>query len=1032
MRSSDGKINRRYNKKDVRTPLVIILGALLILLIVVMPKQPVNMAVNGAGLDSSLHRGLELSEIMSDNASTLPDDHGLFGDWVEIVNTTDGDMNIKNVGLSDRSDRIKFLFPDMSLAPGERVVVFCDDTNANEAGSVLHAKMKLSSYGDTVFLFDASGVAIDHVTVPTLNQDESYCKVNGEWVSSNEASPGFPNTIDGHLDYLKSYQVNPGAVVINEIMAAPRSGLRDEDGELSDWIELYNTTDTAIDLSQYALSDDDTRPVKWTFPAGAVIAPHGYYLVFCSGKNKLEAATLYPHTNFAVSAERETIVLSSLTGQLMDRVTIDNLPRDMTYGRDPYTLEWKVFTLGTPGAPNNISGAARADEYLRAKNPYSVYITEVMSSADAVVAVKGERASDYVELYNAGSAYVDVSGWGLSDNINWPRKWTFPQGAVIYPGEYKVILLDKSASAGSDASRLHASFALSSAGGEMMTLSDSRGEVVDRLYVPRVPTDYSYGRSLGKDGFFYYDAPTPGQGNGTGFTGFSEKPSFSVAGGLYEGQIDVEVLWSGAGQVRYTLDGSIPTMTNSQVYTGPFHVTATSVIRARVFESGLQPSETVSVSYVMNTYYTLDVVSLIVDPDELWNPEDGLFTVGDNVDKSKGIPFRNTIYRKYGKINRPGYVEYLLQSTGRAVFSQAMKIDLMGAYSLDMPQKSMKIRAAGGSGSKYFEYPLFEDRPYTFYKSFTLRNSGNDCVWTRVSDGVQSRLIDKYIDTDIITLAWKPVLVYINGTYWGHFNMRERKDAYCIAQHEGLPLDQVRDINIIRANSSVVQGTNTDYLAMRDRIKESHPNISQEDRAFLDENIDVDNYLDWFSIKMFFGDSDPGNILFYRLPTKGSRWKCLIFDMDYGLFRSYFDSPASYIKETGMGQEKINNVIFRKILEVDEYRVLFYRKMGAIYQVMTTEVMQKELDECVARIETEMPIHFERWAEYNDRVINFDSPLTSDGTLRYWRERVRRMREETMVLRPYWIYTLFQQAFGLSTDEMNFYFGSPPPVKPET
>ena len=154
--------------------------------------------------------------------------------------------------------------------------------------------------------------------------------------------------------------------------------------------------------------------------------------------------------------------------------------------------------------------------------------------------------------------------------------------------------------------------------------------------------------------------------------------------------------------------------------------------------------------------------------------------------------------------------------------------------------------------------------------------------------------------------------------------------------------------------------------------------------------------------------------------------------MDYGLFRSYFDSPASYIKETGMGQEKINNVIFRKILEVDEYRVLFYRKMGAIYQVMTTEVMQKELDECVARIETEMPIHFERWAEYNDRVINFDSPLTSDGALRYWRERVRRMREETMVLRPYWIYTLFQQAFGLSTDEMNFYFGSPPPVKPET
>ena len=132
-----------------------------------------------------------------------------------------------------------------------------------------------------------------------------------------------------------------------------------------------------------------------------------------------------------------------------------------------------------------------------------------------------------------------------------------------------------------------------------------------------------------------------------------------------------------------------------------------------------------------------------------------------------------------------------------------------------------------------------------------------------------------------------------------------------------------------------------------------------------------------------------------------------------------------------MGQQKINNVIFRKILEVDEYRVLFFTKLGAIYKNVTTEEMQRELDACTAIIETEMPIHFERWAEYNDKVINSDSPLTADGAMRYWRERVNRMRSETMVLRPYWIYTLTQQAFGLSNDEMEYYFGSPAPVKPE-
>ena len=1021
----------RYNKKDVRLPMLLTLGAALLLLIMLLPKQPVVLAVNGSN-EGSKHAGLVLSEAMSDNASTLPDEQGRFGDWIEIRNSTAAAMNLKNVGLSDRSDRIKFLFPDMILEPGACLVVFCDDTNADDPLSTLHAKMKLSSYGDTVFLFDANGVAIDMITVPTLNQDESYVRdAAGKWQKSLLPSPGYPNTEEGHSAFLANFSVTPGMLMINEVMAAPRSGLRDEDGELSDWVELYNMSGEAIDLSIYALSDDETRPVKWAFPKGAVIAPHGYYLVFCSSKDKLESATMYPHTNFSISAEHENLILSTLIGQLVDRVTIDNLGKDLSYGRNPVTLQWEVFPLATPGTSNDLHGAEQAEKYIRAMNTTGVTITEVMASADQVNAIRGEDAKDWVELYNAGETWVDISGWGLSDNINWPRKWTFPQGCVIYPGEYKIVLLDKSESAGSDASRLHASFALARSGGEIMTLSDQTGRILDRMYLPEIPTDFSYGRTTGEAGFFYYDAPTPGSANGKGFTGFSAKPSFTVPGGAYEGTVIVEIRARQNAQIRYTLDGSIPTLDNSEVYSAPLAVTGTAVLRARAYESGLQPSETVTASYIMNTYYSLDVVSLVMDPDELWNPVNGLLTVGENIDKSRGIPYRNTIYRQYGKIARPGYAEIFSHETGEAYISQGIKMDLMGDYSLDMPQKSMKVRAAASSGKKYFEYPLFDDREYTFYKSFTLRNSGNDCVWTRVSDGVQTRLIDKYIDTDIITLAWKPVIVYINGIYWGHYNMRERKDEYCIAQHEGFPLEKAGQINIIRANSSVVQGTNEAYLAMRDRIKTSSPNTKAEDRAYLDQNIDIESYLDWFAIKMFFGDSDPGNILFYRLPTEGSRWKCLIFDLDYGLFRSYFDSPMSYMKDEGMGQQKINNVIFKKILEVDEYRELFYSKIGRIYQSLTAEIMQQELDECVQIIEPEMRIHFERWAEFNDKTINSDSPLSADGAMRYWRERVRRMRNETMVLRPYYVYTLFQKQFGLSDTQMEYYFGGPEPEKPQ-
>ena len=131
-----------------------------------------------------------------------------------------------------------------------------------------------------------------------------------------------------------------------------------------------------------------------------------------------------------------------------------------------------------------------------------------------------------------------------------------------------------------------------------------------------------------------------------------------------------------------------------------------------------------------------------------------------------------------------------------------------------------------------------------------------------------------------------------------------------------------------------------------------------------------------------------------------------------------------------MGEQKINNVIFRKILEVDEYRDLFLRKLGGIYQSLSTEMMQAELDECVAIIQPEMGIHFERWAEFNDKKINSDSPLSPDGAMRYWKTRVARMRDQTMVARPYYIYTYTQEAFGLTDQDMLYYFGEKCPPKP--
>ena len=1015
--------NNQYNKKDNRLLLIAVMGVILAALVLLMPKEPVVKAYNAVKDGSSSAAGLYLSEIMTDNASALPDENGAFADWLEVWNSTDHAISMKNIGISTRSDKIQFLFPEMTLQPGERVTVFCDKVNRDDPNGTLHAKCKLSSLGVTVFLFDPNGVGIDQVTVPTLNADESYQRVAvNEWRKSDQYAPGYEKTYEGHVAYLSNFMVEPDTLMINEIMPVPKTGLRDEDGELSDWIELYNAGTATIRLSDVALSDNEQKPLKWFFPEGAVIEPGQYYIVFCSGKNKMQQNGI-PHTNFKLSGEGETIVLTSRAGELVDRVTVPNIGKDVSYARNPGTNVWSIFQVATPGRPNNVQGVSDADQYLRAVNETQVYITEVLASADAVTPANGEAACDWVELYNAGTSPVDLSLYGLSDNIGWPRKWHFPMGTTIYPGEYKLVRCDKSVNSGSGQSP-HASFGITKAGGEVITLSDPQGRVLDKLYIPQMRTDVSYGRSIETNGFFYYDAPTPGQKNGVGFAGYADTPALSVKGGLYEGTLVVTVDVPEGTTVRYTLDGSIPTLENSTEYTVPLAFQNSVVLRVRGFKAGLQPSNTVSASYIMNTYFTMPVVSVIIDPDELYNESTGIFTGGPNLDKSKGIPFRNAIYRQFGKIPRPAYIEVFEQNGAGTVISQGVKIALGGDYSLDMPQKTLKIRAQAKYGAKYFEYPLFEDRPFTYYKSFNLRNSGNDCVWTRFADGFQSQLID-LLDTDIIHLAFKPVIVYINGEYYGHYNMRERKDRFCIAQWEGLDMDLADQITILRASYTTVQGSNKEYRALLDRVKASSPGRNQADLQYILDNVDVDSYFDYLAIEMFFGNSDIGNTMFYKLPGAGQKWKWLIFDLDYGMFSSSFNSPKSYTKAKGMGDKLINNTIFLKLLENDQMKQKFLSRLAYIYHTLSPEVMNAKLTEIKAILEPEMAMHFERWAPLNDKKINSDSPLSKDGALGYWNTRINRMRD-TINRRHHFLWGYIKEAFSLSNAQMLELFGEQP------
>jgi hypothetical protein len=144
----------------------------------------------------------------------------------------------------------------------------------------------------------------------------------------------------------------PLPVRISEFMASNRLSLRDGFNDSSDWIELHNPNATALDLTGYGLSDNPAQPMKWVFPAGSVIAPHGYRIVFASGRSTGLDAQGFLHTDFSLSATSESVVLTAPDGL----TTVDavlNYPtqrEDLAYGRS-LAGDW-AFLQPTPAAVN--------------------------------------------------------------------------------------------------------------------------------------------------------------------------------------------------------------------------------------------------------------------------------------------------------------------------------------------------------------------------------------------------------------------------------------------------------------------------------------------------------------------------------------------------------------------------------------------------------------------------------------------------------------------------------------------------------
>ncbi len=927
---------------------------------------------------------VRLTEVMSSNKTAWADEQGKFPDWVELMNTASQPVDITGWSLTDDMDKlVRFTFPEMTLQPGEYLLVYCDDDLKNVHGYPLHAPFKLSAQGDQVLLFDAGGNIMESMTVPALGANQVYrLSPEGQWEISGEYTPGRPNTREAFSQ--SAGMAAESAVRLNELMADNKS-YAGRDGVFDDWIELYNQSDGDVSLNGWFLSDDSAKPRKWMIQE-AVIPARGFLVIYASGRGDtpLDAA-------FKLSAEGETVVLSDPDGRLVDKADSGLLKTDQSLSRTDEG--WTGALAPTPGLANSRDSAAALDGQLAQNHAVRLFLNEAMVSARLPNASK--PAADWAELYNQGTTAVDLSGYGLSDNPGRPRKWQFPPGATIPADGYLRVYFNGANKSDVSKNAYATGFKLSLTDPEALVLSTPDGAILDRMPLVSQYAGISYGRISGRDGFFYLDSPTPGAVNSqTAYEGRAGGVSFSAPGGLYTAPVSVEISAPRGAVVRYTLDCTEPTE-SSPAYEGPLEISQSTILRARAFAPGMLASTVETGSYLFTEGHALGVISLVADPAALFDPEKGMLVMGP---KKLKYPYKGANFWK--EWERAAHIEYF-GADGTTVLAQGAGLSLQGQYSRMQDQKAFKITARSVYGGNRFNARIFPNRDYTQYKSFILRSSGQDTGKTRYRDALLTSLA---APTSVMYQDAVPVVVYLNGAYHGHYNLRERIHKYSIAQWEGWT-DPDR-IDIVKANRSVMQGSNESFEQLLTYVRKNGVQ-TDEALAWVRQRIDLENYLEYIALQTFIGNTDLLNVKRYRSDEGDGRWRWIIFDTDWAFYTDT-DSFARWLKPGGMGSgNKTDNTLFIALMKNASVREQYLTLLGRLMadEWTTAKILEKS-DGWKEALYPEMPAQTRKWG----------------GNEKTWLNEIKRFNTYASQ-RPKKLLTYIKRATGYNSEQMRVYFG---------
>jgi hypothetical protein len=628
------------------------------------------------------------------------------------------------------------------------------------------------------------------------------------------------------------------------------------------------------------------------------------------------------------------------------------------------------------------------------RNLYSqVLINEIMASNATSYADKDYgKYCDWIELYNTTTSTIDLSGYFLSDDSGNLSKWQFKAGTVIAAHDYLLVYAD-----GTD-NGLHTNFNLAKEG-EQVLLVNIQGMVVDSLSFPYQLTDISFGRKRNDPHFFgYFEVPTPGEINDYQMAkGISPTPAFSIAGGFYPGSQTVEItVTSQDAGIFYTLDGTEPS-TSSLTYADSIVLTETSVLRVKTFENGLLPGLTITQSYFIDEPMNLPVISLVTDPDNFFSDETGIYVEGTAGVAGYCTSVPHNVNQDW---ERPVNIE-LFEKDGTTGLNQVAGVKIFGGCSrVRYPIKSLAFFARKEYETSSFKYQLFPDRSSKEYETFILRTSADDQPFTLFKDALAQTVVKDVIDIDV--QAYRPVVLYINGKYWGIHNLREKINEHYLNNNFGVNADSA---DILERNPedswNTLKGSADDYNAMIEYLKNNDITLSSHYET-ISKQMDIDEYINYQVTQIFFGGRDwPGNnIKFWRSSEKPyNRWRWVLCDLDH-TFTEYFSDIMDEATMVDCGcvwpNPPWSTFLFRRLLENKTFRDEFIQRFFLYSEsYFSRERIHGIIDSLQAQIAPEIPRHIERWGGQKTNLPDntWVSPIFS--SVEQWEGNVQRMRDFT-------------------------------------